>query len=54
LKHQASPRFWRCDDALPEAVQEQADRADALLKVDPRHPSLLKERAWGSPLGRTI
>ncbi len=54
LKHQASPRFWRCYDALLKAVQEQADRADALLKEDCRHPSLLTERAWDSPLGRTI
>ncbi len=24
MKHQASPRFWRCYNALPKAVKEQA------------------------------
>jgi hypothetical protein len=40
LKHQASPRFWRSYEALPAAIQQQADRAYELLKADPRHPSL--------------
>lgn len=40
MKHQASPRFWRCYEALPKAVRDQADRPYALLKQDPSHPSL--------------
>lgn len=54
MKHQASPRFWRSYQALPAAVQEQADRAYALLKSDPRHPSLhLKKvgRFWSVRVG---
>jgi len=54
LKHQASPRFWRCYEALPETVRHQADRAYALLKDDPRHPSLhLKTigRFWSVRVG---
>jgi hypothetical protein len=54
LKHQASPRFWGCYDVLPKAVQDQADRAYALLKEDPRHPSLhLKRigRFWSVRVG---
>jgi hypothetical protein len=40
LTHHASPRFWACYRALPEAVRRQADAAFERLKTDPRHPSL--------------
>ncbi len=40
MNHHASPDFWECYRALPASVQELADRAFALLKADPRHPSL--------------
>ena len=54
MKHQASPRFWRCYEALPQAVCDQANRAYALLKDDPKHPSLhLKTigRFWSVRVG---
>jgi hypothetical protein len=40
LNHHAAPEFWDCYRALPASVQELADRAFAILKTDPRHPSL--------------
>lgn len=40
MKHRASPRFWRLYQALPEGVRSLADEQFALLKRDPRHPSL--------------
>lgn len=54
MKHQASPRFWRSYEALPAAVQHQADRAYELLKADPRHPSLHLKRVgrfWSVRVG---
>ena len=40
MKHFASPEFWKCYRALPESVQALADKCFALLKSEPRHPSL--------------
>jgi hypothetical protein len=40
LRHVASPRFWALYHALPADVRELADKNYALLKSDPRHPSL--------------
>jgi hypothetical protein len=40
VKHLASPAFWDCYRQLPEAVRKLADANFALLKSDPRHPSL--------------
>ena len=40
MKHFASPAFWQAYQKLPPAVRELADRNYALLKSDPRHPSL--------------
>jgi len=40
LKHFASPEFWSAYRLLPQSVQELADKSFALLKQDPRHPSL--------------
>jgi hypothetical protein len=40
VKHSASPRFWAAYEALPLSIQKQADANFALLKRDPRHPSL--------------
>ena len=40
MKHVASPRFWDASDALPLAIRKLADANFALLKRDPRHPSL--------------
>ena len=40
MKHVASPRFLDASDALPLAIRKLADANFALLKRDPRHPSL--------------
>jgi hypothetical protein len=36
----ASPKFWAAYQALPPPVRKLADANYALLKSDPRHPSL--------------
>lgn len=38
--HYASAEFWSCYRALTPAVQKLADKSFALLKSDPKHPSL--------------
>lgn len=38
--HHAAPDFWNSYDALPADIRALADRAFALLKADPHHPSL--------------
>jgi hypothetical protein len=40
MTHHASPVFWRAYEALPTQVREAADDTFALLKSNPRHPSL--------------
>ena len=40
MKHFASPAFWDAYAKLPAAARELADKNYALLKQDPRHPSL--------------
>jgi hypothetical protein len=40
MKHFASPAFWDAYAKLPAAVRELADKNYALLKRDPKHPSL--------------
>ncbi len=40
LNHHTSPRFWECYDILPLGVRTLADENFALLKRNPRHPSL--------------
>ncbi len=44
MKHRASPRFWQHHRALPEELQQLADRGYQLLLQDPRHPLLSLER----------
>jgi hypothetical protein len=54
LIHHASRDFWICYNALPDAIREQADKAFALLKDNPQHPSLhLKkvDRFWSARVG---
>lgn len=54
MKHSASPAFWAAYSALPEEIQGLADRCYALLKANPRHPSLrLKPvgRFWSVRVG---
>jgi hypothetical protein len=40
MRHFASPEFWAAYRNLPEAVRNLADKSFALLKSEPRHPSL--------------
>jgi len=40
LKHFATPSFWLHYRQLPPDVQDLADKKFALMKEEPRHPSL--------------
>lgn len=40
MKHWASSRFWALYEGMPSAARAVADKNFALLKADPRHPSL--------------
>jgi len=54
VNHHASPDFWACYRALPASVQELADKGFALLKRNPRHPSLhfkRVDRFWSVRVG---
>jgi len=54
LRHFASRRFWDLYEDLATAVRELADRSFALLKSDPRHPSLHLKRVgefWSVRIG---
>ena len=54
MKHRASPRFWRLYRALPEEIQQLADRGYQMLLQDPRHPSLHFKRigrVWSARVG---
>ena len=54
MRHLASPAFWQSYTRLPENIRTLADKNDALLKTNPRHPSLqLKKvgRFWSVRVG---
>ena len=54
MRHFASPSFWEAYAKLPENVRALADNSYALLKENPRHPSLrLKKigRFWSVRVG---
>lgn len=40
MRHRAASSFWRCFDKLPDSVQQLARDVFALMKQDPRHPSV--------------
>lgn len=40
MRHVANEDFWNAYGALPEAVRNRADKCFALLKQDPKYPSL--------------
>jgi hypothetical protein len=40
MNHLASPEFWECYHALPDAIRDLADKNFALLRENPQHPSL--------------
>lgn len=47
MKHYASAHFWDLLESLPEEVQKLAHANYALLRQDPRHPSLHFKKASG-------
>nr|WP_291934152.1 hypothetical protein [Accumulibacter sp.] len=54
MNHYASPTFWSAHRALPAEIQALADRCFALLKADPRHPSIQFKkvgRFWSARVG---
>lgn len=54
MRHYASPDFWAAYGKLPPQVRALADRNYALLKADPRHPSLHLKKAgryWSMRIG---
>jgi len=54
MRHFANHSFWARYEKLPPSVQSLADKCFALLKEDPRHPSLhVKKvgRYWSARVG---
>jgi hypothetical protein len=54
MRHFASRTFWEAYDKLPEQVGALADKNFALLKDNPRHPSLQLKRVgrfWSARVG---
>ena len=54
MKHFASSSFWEAYEKLPKDIRALADKNYALLKDNPRHPSLrLKKvgRFWSAQIG---
>jgi len=54
MNHFATPGFWYCYRHLPGEVRELADRCFALLREEPRHPSLRLKKAglfWSARVG---
>lgn len=54
MNHHATKDFWHCYHALPDTVRQLADKNFALLKADPRHPSLHFKRIgplWSARVG---
>jgi hypothetical protein len=54
MNHHATSRFWFLYRRLPEPVQRQADAAFAMLRANPRHPSLHFRRVgrfWSARVG---
>jgi hypothetical protein len=52
VTHFASPSFWEAYAKLPENVRALADKNYALLKENPRHPSLQLKKLGRS--GRSV
>lgn len=54
MNHHASPDFWSSYRALPADIREIADKAFALLKENPHHPSLHLKKVgqyWSARVG---
>lgn len=55
MNHYTTPEFWQSYYRLPPELQDLADKNFALLKRDPRHPSLHFKslgRHWSARVGR--
>jgi hypothetical protein len=56
VRHFKDPRFQPLYDALPARVRTLADKSFALLKQDPKHPSLhfkrIKDDLWSVRIGQ--
>ena len=54
MKHRASKKFWQHYHRLPTAIQDLADKNFAILKANPRHPSVHFKnvgRMWSARVG---
>ncbi len=52
--HRTTRRFWECYSSLPAQIRELADKSFALLREDPRHPSLHFKKVgqvWSASVG---
>ena len=55
FQHFTTPGFWKLYHALPQEIQDLADKNFALLKSDPSHPSLHFKKVgalWSARVGR--
>lgn len=55
MNHGATANFWRLFHALPHDVRDRAEKAFALMKADPRHPSLQLKKVgtlWSARVSR--
>lgn len=55
MKHRTTARFWIGFRALPVAIQDIARKNYAILKENPRHPSLRFKKIgklWSARVGR--
>ncbi|MBI3119606.1 MAG: hypothetical protein HYZ00_13005 [Candidatus Hydrogenedentes bacterium] len=53
--HRTTGQFWQRHDALPRDIQEQSHKAFALLKANPKHPSLHFKKVgafWSARIGQ--
>ncbi len=57
MRHFKDPKFKPLYDALPPSVRDLANKEFALLKQDPKHPSLhfkrIKDDLWSVRVGRS-
>ena len=54
MRHLATPAFWEAYSRLPQNIRALADKNYALLKENPRHPSLQFKkvgRFWSVRIG---
>jgi hypothetical protein len=55
VRHIKDPRFQPLYDALPARIRVSADKSFALLKQDPKHPSLhfkrIRDDLWSVRIG---